>query len=298
MQRDVNRTLKAGDIALHRSTIAAITAALGQRSRWSSLPLIGIGGNAYTFRSQILGWDAVLKVPRYESRPPGEHWLLEHALRKEATILRSVECDHVPMLLDMDGTGRFLYRTFHAGMPLESTNGAMDRRIVLSAVLAAARELFRTFHESSRGCYVIRDLKPRNLVLSPDSQCVILVDVGSVRPEGDMLPKTLRPDRVGSRKWLYWAPEQLLERKQELDRRADYFSLGATAYFILTGQAPYRNSTRNPDQFLSSYLAQYATVTSTFHKACTRCEIPDRVVWFLESCLHPLPSERPTQCIA
>src|SRR6185369_16913527 len=124
-------------------------------------------------------------------------WLLEHSLKKEAAILRTVACRHVPTLLRADPAGRFLYRTFHAGAPLEEFDSATERVAAFRALLRAAQALFRAFHESPLGCYVIRDVKPLNLILSPTSRRVTLVDVGSVRPESNMLPRTRTPSRVG-----------------------------------------------------------------------------------------------------
>lgn len=277
----------------HPATLAAVEAALATRRRSASLQLVGVGGSSYAFRCRALGRVALLKVPRYEKRPLEEHWLLEHSLRKEAAILREAPCLHVPALLADDATGRFIFRTFHVGTSVEQINYPRERTAVLRALLCAARALFRAFHESSQGCYVIRDLKPRNLILSPGRRRITLVDVGSVRPESDMLSRTRSPGRIGSCKWLYWAPEQLLEQEQELDRRADYFSLGATAFFVLSGRAPYKNSDPSPDQLLSHYLAQQASVIAALRGTSRKCGVPADVVHFVEACLDPLPAQRP-----
>lgn len=301
---------------LHPKTLAAIMAALSSESRdsrlrifaipaaiqhvlSSGLRLAGIGGIAYTFRCWLEGHDALLKVPRYASRPKRDHWVLEHDLKKEATLLGALSaagCSRVPALLRADLHGRFLFRTWIEGPLLSELDPTTtNRAMVLRELLLAAQELFQAFHESPVGCYVIRDFKPKNLVLSQVYRRIILLDVSSARPEKDMLPRTRSPYRVGSGKWLYWAPEQLLEWDGMVDRRVDYFSLGATAFFVLTGTAPYSNTTPDPRQLWSSYRSQQKGVTERLHNAAKEYRIPQHVVEFLEACLDPLPECRPVR---
>lgn len=73
-----------------------------------------------------------------------------------------------------------------------------------------------------------RDVSPANARLSEAGRCK-LIDFGSLSPFG------VAGERVGTVP--YMAPEQLWEGS--IDHRADLFSLGATAYFMLTGRSAF-----------------------------------------------------------
>jgi serine/threonine-protein kinase len=92
--------------------------------------------------------------------------------------------------------------------------------------------------------FVHNDVKPSNLFVCeyggmPDF--VKVLDFGiSGRPAGDRgdLPALGGMGTPG-----YAAPERLTNASAPLDPRSDLFSLGATAYFLLTGQPPFQRGT-------------------------------------------------------
>jgi len=87
---------------------------------------------------------------------------------------------------------------------------------------------------------VHRDIKPDNLFIV-SSDRTILLDFGLALAE-DRTRLSATSDRVGT--WITMAPEQLLG--DELDGRADIYSLGVTMYWGMTGEAPFSN-----DQIIS-----------------------------------------------
>jgi serine/threonine protein kinase len=80
-----------------------------------------------------------------------------------------------------------------------------------------------------------RDIKPANIVIL-DNGTTKLTDFGIARLESSQSDLTQAGSILGS--LLYISPEQLLNPKA-VDKRADLYSLGVTAYEILTGQLPY-----------------------------------------------------------
>lgn len=243
--------------------------------------------------------EVLLKVPSYGRRCPDEYWLLEHSLAKEAAILKELSCEAVPALIKTDGTGKYLFREFAVGQRLadlhkKSKVSNESKKEVLTSLFKATRQLFNAFHEHEKGCFVIRDFKPVNLILSDKDVGIRLVDVGSTRPESDMLSKTTRPYRVGSGKWRHWAPEQLMEKSECLDRRADYFSLGSTVYFVMTAKNPYKNIEPDRNKVVTTYQKDYPVISETLARMGDSIQLLPKAVDFIESCLSPIPSERPS----
>ena len=83
---------------------------------------------------------------------------------------------------------------------------------------------------------VHRDVKPSNILLSPDSHAY-LVDFGIAL----VLGKT-RITRFGANIGTpdYMSPEQI--RGEQLDHRTDVYSFGCVLYEMLTGRTPFRRS--------------------------------------------------------
>jgi hypothetical protein len=76
---------------------------------------------------------------------------------------------------------------------------------------------------------VHRDIKPGNILISPDLQTVKLTDFGIARLEGGGVTQT--GQLVGTPR--YMSPEQC--RGDAIDGRSDLFSLGAVLYEMVTG---------------------------------------------------------------
>jgi tetratricopeptide (TPR) repeat protein len=85
-----------------------------------------------------------------------------------------------------------------------------------------------------------RDIKPHNLILTPDGTLKI-TDFGLARV-AEQPGVTLTGELLGSP--LYMSPEQILAGPNLVDHRTDIYSLGATMYEWLTHQPPYPGETR------------------------------------------------------
>jgi TonB family protein len=83
---------------------------------------------------------------------------------------------------------------------------------------------------------VHRDIKPANIMMMDDGG-VKVMDFGVARLESSTL--TVAGTVVGSVR--YMAPEQMMG--EQVDARADVFSLGAVGYEMLTGRAPFPGKT-------------------------------------------------------
>ena len=107
------------------------------------------------------------------------------------------------------------------------------------------RQVCGALVEAHAAGLVHRDLKPANIFAARRGNLhdfVKLLDFGLVMPAPD--PSTAEPSRenhiVGSP--LYMAPEQATGAARP-DARADLYGLGAVAYYLLTGRAPFAGPT-------------------------------------------------------
>jgi len=102
----------------------------------------------------------------------------------------------------------------------------------------------RALHAAHAAGVIHRDIKPGNIIVTPDGEPVVL-DFGLARstdPGGDDEALTVSGQVFGTP--LYMSPEQLRGRRDELDERTDVYSLGASLYETLTGSRPFRGGDR------------------------------------------------------
>jgi serine/threonine-protein kinase len=112
-----------------------------------------------------------------------------------------------------------------------------------------------------------RDIKPANILLGVSEsgdERVMLTDFGVARWIGQPSDLTGADMTVGTVN--YAAPEQL--KGEQIDGRADQYSLAATAYHLLTGAAPFANS--NPAVVIGNHLSAQPPPIGTGHPDLAR----------------------------
>ena len=109
-------------------------------------------------------------------------------------------------------------------------NGPQSLAFVADAVVQAARGLAA----AHRAGVVHRDVKPSNLMLTPEGD-VKVTDFGLAKSLGGD-PRITGAGRVMGTP-LFMSPEAC--REQPTDARSDIYSLGLTAWFLLAGRAAY-----------------------------------------------------------
>lgn len=102
-----------------------------------------------------------------------------------------------------------------------------------SEVISIGISLCRALAYAHRAGLIHRDVKPGNVLFTREGTSK-LSDFGLVR-EGNESDLSMTGFGMGTKE--YAAPEQLKDAKS-VDHRADIYGLGATLYFLLTGESP------------------------------------------------------------
>ena len=130
-----------------------------------------------------------------------------------------------------------------------------------------------------------RDIKPENIIVS-EHGTVYFLDFGIARAlEMESLTKTeavLGPHTPG-----YAAPEQFNNLKNDIDSRADLFSLGVVVYECLTGKNPFREGARSALEILQ----KTETITPVIYTV--RGDTQQQFMALLGSLMGKYPSRRP-----
>lgn len=128
---------------------------------------------------------------------------------------------------------------------------------------------------------VHRDIKPENIMLARSGE-VKVADFGLARVQGD---GGVNMTQVGVTMGtpLYMSPEQI--EGGELDSRSDIYSLGVTAYYMLTGTPPFSGD--SPLAVAVQHLHQAAEPI-----AKRRPDIPERFAAVIDRMLAKKPSDR------
>lgn len=161
----------------------------------------------------------------------------------EAQALARVRSDHVAQAYAMapkDGAC-WLAMEYVEGSSLASImreHAANDALVPVQRALAILRQVAYGLAAVHRAGLVHRDVKPANIVVESGTGRPVLVDFGLAVPEGD---RTM-PDLAGTAS--YMAPEQAGAYGLDgVSGKADIYSLGVTAFHLLTGRLPYEGAT-------------------------------------------------------
>jgi serine/threonine-protein kinase len=134
---------------------------------------------------------------------------------------------------------------------------------------------------------VHRDIKPANILacqIGGVHDTAKLLDFGLVRVHALSADAGLTGLGTIAGTPAFMAPEQAAGRA-DVDARSDIYSLGAVAYFLLTGQAPFVRSTSV--QTMAAHLAEPLV------PPCSLCpEIPDDLEGVVLQCLAKDPNQR------
>jgi serine/threonine-protein kinase len=140
---------------------------------------------------------------------------------------------------------------------------------------------------------VHRDLKPDNIFLVPTDlgEWVKILDFGVAKIRSDSSEQTsLTSTFIGT--FRYAAPEQI-QNKQNLDIRADIYSLGIILYEMLSAADPFGFSTKGSNISEASWVLAHAYEPPTPLRSQPGCEqLSPEIEAVVLKCLHKNPANR------
>ena len=206
-------------------------------SHYTLIERVGAGGMGVVYRARDERLPREVAIKLLPDGMPGDREARAR-FHREAIALSRLRHPAIALLYEFDhDAGRdYLVIEHVAGETLEARlqRGPLpetDLRAI-AAQLAAALEAAHAHG------VVHRDLKPGNIMLTPEGQVKVL-DFGVARligtPAAEDPTRTSGETRLGT--LAYMAPEQLFS--PEVDARADLYALGAVLYHAATGRPPF-----------------------------------------------------------
>jgi hypothetical protein len=255
---------------------------IGRLSAFDVIRVLGRGGMGVVLHGfdPSLHRDVALKVldPQLASND-----LARQRFCREARAAAAVSHDNLVAVhqVDEDET---------SGLPflvMQYVNGeSLDQRLRRAGRLSVA-EAVRVGMQAAAGLaaahahgLIHRDIKPANLLIEAGTEKVRLTDFGLARATEDL--RLTRSGFVAGTP-LYMAPEQA--RGDEVDHRADLFSLGSVLYEALAGKPPFEGKTP---------LAVLRRVADEAHPPLRKInpEVPDWLEEVIDRLLEKDPADR------
>jgi eukaryotic-like serine/threonine-protein kinase len=212
---------------------------------------LGSGGMGEVWRAhhRMLARPAAIKMIRSDvlRRQDGSGTALERFAR-EAEATAELQSPHTVNLYDfgVSGDGRLYYvMELLDGVDLQTLVeqfGPMEQERVVRVL----RQVCQSLEEAHQHGLIHRDIKPANIVLTRfalETDFVKVLDFGLVKRDAELTGEAANLSQTGqiSGTPAYLAPEVALD--EATDGRADLYSLGCTAYWMLTGEPVFDEST-------------------------------------------------------
>lgn len=246
---------------------------------------IGQGGMGQVFKAehQMMGRIVAIKVlPRHRSTADAvasfTREIRAQAKFDHENLVRAYDAGH-------DGNVYFLVTEFVPGADLRKlvrARGKLSMQNAATIISQAARGL----GDAHRGGLVHRDIKPGNLLVTPDGQTKVS-DLGLAGFLGAEDPDDPRTGRiVGTADYL--SPEHI-SSPTELSPASDIYSLGCTLYYAVTGKVPFPGGTHRDK-------ARRHSEDIPINPRRFNSELADPFIDVIAAMMEKDPAKRPQTC--
>lgn len=247
---------------------------------FSVLHRLGVGGmsEVYLAFQESLRRHVALKVMRSDYVGSADH---EQRFLQEARAAASLIHPNIVQVYDV-GKIDSIHYIAQEYVPGSNLHAYIQRRgaLPLAESISILWQTTAALQKASSIGLVHRDIKPDNLLLTPDGE-VKVADFGLARARGQSQNLTAVGVALGTP--LYMSPEQI--QGLTVDSRSDLYSLGATAYHMLSGRPPFAGETN-----IALAMQHVQAVPAPLKQI--RPDLPDSLVAIVHKLLSKTPEER------
>ncbi|HET9323526.1 MAG TPA: Stk1 family PASTA domain-containing Ser/Thr kinase [Gaiellaceae bacterium] len=249
--------------------------------RYRIVRRLGSGGmaNVYLAEDEELGRLVAIKI--LNDRHASDESFVER-FRREAKNAAGLSHPNIVSIYDRGKAEG----TYYIAMEYLEGRSLKDRIVAegplpIEDAIDATRQILRALGFAHRGGVIHRDVKPHNVLLSPDGteQRYKVTDFGISRTSASQM--TEAGSIVGTAQYL--SPEQA--RGAPVDQRSDIYSVGVVLYELLTGRLPFTGET--PLEIAMKHLSEIPKPPSSL-----RPEVPPDLDMVVLRALAKDPAER------
>lgn len=218
------------------------------------LEKLGQGSMGTVFKARQLSMDRLVAIKILLPKLAANKGFLER-FQREAHLAARFSSNNVVQAIDVGAAGNINYfvMEFVEGVTIkeELQKGKIyEENEAIDIVLQVSQALLH----AHRRQLIHRDIKPANIILTKDG-IAKLADLGMARNTTDQaLARAEKGMTIGTP--YYIAPEQVKSR-EDVDSRADMYSLGATFYHMVTGKPPFPY--KKTEEVLRAHLEEELT---------------------------------------
>ncbi len=218
------------------------------------LEKLGQGSMGTVYKARQLSMDRLVAIKILHPRLAAKHDLISR-LDREAHLAAKLSHNNIVQAIDVGVAGSIHYfvMEYIEGTTIKQELEA-GKVYTEHEALEIALQVAQALRHAHRRGLIHRDIKPANIILTPE-RVAKLADLGMARETAD--EERSRAEKgmtIGTP--FYIAPEQVYPL-EELDGRADIYSLGATLYHMVTGQPPFPGT--RVDEVLKAHLERELT---------------------------------------
>ena len=262
-------------------------------SKYNIHRVIGVGGmgEVYQATQETLNREVAVKVLRMPADAGVDGELFDKMFLQEAAAAASLTSPHTITIYDFGQTEdeiRYIVMEFLEGHTIREAVEASGPFKPARAVHVGI-QVCRSLREAHEKDIVHRDLKPANVMLAErnnDPDFGKVLDFGLVKNQRDLgedSELSLVGRFVGSPKFA--APEQL-QRRSDVDQRADIYAFGLLMYYMLASESPFNGDTR---QIITAQLLDPPPPMEEFNPGSN---IPISLEALVYRCLEKDPNRR------
>ena len=237
--------------------------------------ILGKGGMSTVYKGvhRYINMPVVIKVLRHDMAMNPDFY---NKFKEDAMKIVQLNHENIVTVFDIAGLYRtiFIFREYLEGEPLHKILDKTPQQ-PLNRVIEFLLQICSGLAYSHEQGLIHQGIKPTNIFILPKDQ-VKLIDFGLAFPRGSI--DVFLGERVQ-----YLPPEQI--EGERLDERTDIYSLGITAFEMITGQRPF------PDHDVDKFMDLHAT--QEIPDPCSlRPDLPDELCRFIIQATQKSPDKR------